>query len=56
MLTADWDRSADALQWAPDGRSLYVTAQDVGQTRLFAGPLASFKRANWRASLGAWAA
>jgi dipeptidyl aminopeptidase/acylaminoacyl peptidase len=35
-LTADWDRSADALQWAPDGRSLYVTAQDVGQTRLFA--------------------
>ncbi|MBX9575481.1 MAG: S9 family peptidase [Caulobacteraceae bacterium] len=34
-LTADWDRSADALQWSPDGRTLYVTAGDVGQTRLF---------------------
>ncbi|HEV7227088.1 S9 family peptidase [Brevundimonas sp.] len=35
-LTADWDRSADGLQWSPDGRTIYVTAGDVGQTRLFA--------------------
>lgn len=34
-LTADWDRSADSLQWSPDGRTVYVTAGDVGQTRLF---------------------
>ena len=35
-LAAGWDRSADTLAWAPDGKSLYVTAQDIGQTRLFA--------------------
>jgi acylaminoacyl-peptidase len=34
-IAADWDRSADSLQWAADGRSLYVVAGDVGQTRLF---------------------
>lgn len=31
-----WDRSADWLGWASDGRSLLVTAEDVGQTWLFA--------------------
>ncbi|MFA7264134.1 MAG: S9 family peptidase [Caulobacter sp.] len=35
-LAPDWDRSADAIAWAPDGRTIYATAQDVGQTRLFA--------------------
>jgi len=35
QIAADWDRSADSLQWSRDGRSLYVTAGDVGQTRLF---------------------
>jgi len=34
-IAADWDRSADSLQWSQDGRSLYVVAQDVGTTRLF---------------------
>jgi acylaminoacyl-peptidase len=34
-IAADWDRSADSLQWSADGRTLYVTAGDVGQTRLF---------------------
>ena len=38
-LAADWDRSADSLQWAPDGRSVYVTANDIGQTRIFQLPL-----------------
>ncbi len=35
QIATDWDRSADSLQWAPDGRTVYVTAGDVGQTRLF---------------------
>ena len=35
-LAADWDRSADSLAWAPDGKTIFVTAGDVGQTRLFA--------------------
>jgi len=30
-----WDRSPDGLQWSRDGRTLYATAQDVGQTRVF---------------------
>ena len=33
---ANWDRSADTLQWSKDGKTLYATAGDVGQTRLFA--------------------
>jgi acylaminoacyl-peptidase len=36
QIAADWDRSADSLQWSSDGRTLYTTAGDVGQTRLFA--------------------
>lgn len=35
QIAANWDRSADSLQWSADGRSVYVTAGDVGQTRLF---------------------
>ena len=35
-LAADWDRSADAIAWAPDGKTIYALAGDVGQTRLFA--------------------
>lgn len=38
-----WDRSADKVMWAPDGKSLYVIAEDVGQTRLFSLDLASGK-------------
>ncbi|WP_114950752.1 alpha/beta hydrolase family protein [Sphingosinicella terrae] len=34
-LTADWDRSVGSLAWAPDGRSLFVTAGDVLDTPLF---------------------
>jgi dipeptidyl aminopeptidase/acylaminoacyl peptidase len=34
-LAADWDRSADTLAWAKDGKTLYVSAQDIGQTRIF---------------------
>ncbi|HEV2081300.1 MAG TPA: S9 family peptidase [Brevundimonas sp.] len=35
QIATEWDRSADSLQWSPDGRTVYVTAGDVGQTRLF---------------------
>ena len=35
QVAANWDRSADSLQWSADGRNLYVVAGDVGQTRLF---------------------
>ncbi len=34
-LAPHWDRSADALRWAPDGRSLLVTAADGGHQVLF---------------------
>ncbi|HMN04731.1 MAG TPA: S9 family peptidase [Flavobacteriales bacterium] len=34
-LAAEWDRSADAIKWSRDGKSLYVVAQDVGRTKLF---------------------
>jgi len=35
-LTDGWDRSVDALEWSPDGRTLYATADDLGQHGLFA--------------------
>ncbi|MBL8000342.1 MAG: S9 family peptidase, partial [Flavobacteriales bacterium] len=34
-LATDWDRSVDQLQWSADGRSLLVTADDMGKHRLF---------------------
>ena len=34
-LTQGWDRSVGSLAWAPDGRSLLVTAQDTLDTPLF---------------------
>ena len=36
QIAANWDRSADSLQWSRDGNTLYATAGDVGQTRIFA--------------------
>ncbi len=36
QIAANWDRSADGLKWSADGNTLYTTAGDVGQTRLFA--------------------
>ena len=34
-LAPSWDRSADDMEWSADGKSLLVTAADVGSTRLF---------------------
>ncbi|MDC7693747.1 S9 family peptidase [Asticcacaulis sp. DXS10W] len=43
QIAADWDRSADSLKWATDGKSLYVVAGDVGKTPLFRVEIASGK-------------
>ncbi len=42
-LTDAWDRSIAEFHWAPDGKSLLATADDVGQHRLFAIDAASGK-------------
>lgn len=34
-LAADWDRSIEDYQFAPDNRTLYVTAQDLGQKAIY---------------------
>jgi dipeptidyl aminopeptidase/acylaminoacyl peptidase len=34
-LAASWDRSIADYRWAPDGKALLATADDVGQHRLF---------------------
>ncbi|CAN5402297.1 S9 family peptidase [soil metagenome] len=41
QIAANWDRSADGLQWSADGKTLYTTAADVGQNPLFAIDVAS---------------
>jgi len=35
-LTEGWDRSVESVDWSPDGRTLYATAEDTGQRGLFA--------------------
>ena len=35
VLTSDWDRSPSAIAFAPDGRSILMSAQDVGQRTLW---------------------
>jgi acylaminoacyl-peptidase len=34
-LAANWDRSADGLQWSDDGKSIFVSAEDMGQLKIF---------------------
>ena len=43
VLTEAWDRSPSALAWAPDGRTIYALAQNIGQDALFALDAASGK-------------
>ena len=38
-----WDRSAQTLLWSRDGRRLFVTAEEMGQSRLFALDVATGK-------------
>ncbi|HNQ23868.1 MAG TPA: S9 family peptidase [Phycisphaerae bacterium] len=35
-LTEAWDRSPASIAWAPDGRTIYTVADDLGQHALFA--------------------
>jgi len=36
VLTEDWDRSPGTILWSPDGKTLYATADHLGQRALFA--------------------
>jgi dipeptidyl aminopeptidase/acylaminoacyl peptidase len=40
-LSAGWDRSPDAIHWAPNSQSIYVTAEDYGIERIFNVPLSA---------------
>ncbi|GGB14709.1 peptidase S9 [Sphingomonas metalli] len=42
-VTEAWDRSVGSIAWAPDGRSLYVTAEDTQEVPLFRVDAASGK-------------
>ncbi|HVJ01530.1 MAG TPA: S9 family peptidase [Sphingomonas sp.] len=42
-LTQDWDRSVASIAWAPDGKRLYVTAQDTQEEPIFAVDASSGK-------------
>ncbi len=41
VLAEQWDRSAGSLTWSPDGKSVLVTADDIGHHRAFALDVAS---------------
>lgn len=41
ILTENWDRSPDGLVWSSDGRTIYATAENLGQKSLFAVDVAS---------------
>ncbi len=41
VLTEEWDRSVGSMTFSPDGRTLLVTAQNLGNTSLFAVDVAS---------------
>jgi dipeptidyl aminopeptidase/acylaminoacyl peptidase len=40
-LTAAWDRSPDSIHWAPNGASIYVSAEDYALERIFNIPLSA---------------
>ncbi|SOB88131.1 Dipeptidyl aminopeptidase/acylaminoacyl peptidase [Sphingomonas guangdongensis] len=42
-LTEAWDRSASSIAWAPDSRTIYVTADDTGEAPLFGVDVTSGK-------------
>jgi dipeptidyl aminopeptidase/acylaminoacyl peptidase len=41
VLTEAWDRSPNEIVWSPDGRTIYATADNLGQSSLFAVDTAS---------------
>jgi len=36
VVTEGWDRSVGEIRWSPDGRTVYTTADNLGQRSLFA--------------------
>lgn len=42
-LTADWDRSIGSIAWAPDSRTLFVTAEDTQENPVWAVSAATGK-------------
>src|SRR3546814_1468034 len=49
-LTDAWDRSVGSIAWAPDGKSLYVTAQDTLEHPVFRVDAATGKVERLKAS------
>ena len=43
VLTQEWDRSPQSILWSADGGTIFATAEDVGETPLFAVDVASGK-------------
>jgi len=41
VLAESWDRSPSSLCWSPDGKTIYVTAENIGQISLFAVDVSS---------------
>ncbi len=39
-ITPSWDRSADGCVWAPDSKTIYLTAENDGRVDIFSLPLA----------------
>jgi dipeptidyl aminopeptidase/acylaminoacyl peptidase len=40
-LASSWNRSPDSIQWSPDSKSIFVTAEDYAITRAFNIPLSA---------------
>ena len=53
-LTEAWDRSVGSIAWAPDGKALYVTAQDLLDHPVFRVDVASGKVEKLRATAEPW--
>ncbi|KAH8159123.1 hypothetical protein CIB48_g9130 [Xylaria polymorpha] len=43
-LAGNWDRAPDGLAWAPDSKTVYVAAADLGRERIFPIPLTAGER------------
>lgn len=53
-LTEAWDRSIGSIAWAPDGKSLYVTAQDVLDHPVFRVDVKTGKVEKIKATTAEW--
>jgi dipeptidyl aminopeptidase/acylaminoacyl peptidase len=53
-LTEAWDRSIGSIAWAPDGQSLYVTAQDVLDHPVFRVDVKTGRVTRLKATNEAW--